>query len=255
MAGASEAQAGVSGGQADGPDSVARRVAAIRATMEQAARRAGRDPQSVRLLAATKTVSVERLEETLAAGLHLFGENRLQEALPKLDALQRHRIEWHFIGQLQRRKVKQVVGRFALIHSVDSVELAEEIQRRSQEAGLRQAVLLEVNVGGEASKGGFEPDEVVRVAPVLAKLPNVVMYGLMTIPPPASDMAVARGYFRTLRELAPRIAAASGGTMTLTELSMGMSQDFAVAIEEGATIVRVGTGIFGARPAAPSVGV
>lgn len=255
MAAPAEGPSAVNNGPSDGQDSLALRVASVREAMAQAARRAGRDPKTVRLLAATKTVSAERLEEAVAAGLHLFGENRLQEALPKLEALQRHQIEWHFIGQLQRRKVKQVVGRFALIHSVDSVELAEEIQRRSEEAGLRQAVLLEINVGGEASKGGFEPDEVVRVAPLLAGLPNVLVMGLMTIPPPTTDMAAARGYFRALRELAPRITKAAGGALTLMELSMGMSQDFAAAIEEGATIVRVGTMLFGARPTAQGVGV
>lgn len=229
---------------------IARRVADIREAIRRAARRTGRDPSSVRLLAATKTVDVERLRAVLGSGVRLFGENRLQEALPKLDALQGQGIEWHFIGRLQRRKVKQVVGRFALIHSVESLELAEEIQRRSQEAGIRQAVLLEVNVGGEATKGGFAPEEAVRALPQLAAMPNVQVSGLMTIPPPTDQPEDARNYFRLLRELREAMRAQGGGRDSFEELSMGMSHDFEVAVEEGATIVRVGTGILGARPPA-----
>ena len=227
---------------------MAGRIAAIREAIAAAARRAGRDPACVRLLAATKTVSIERLRAVTAMGLRLFGENRVQEALPKLDALASEQIEWHFIGRLQRRKAKSVVGRFTLIHSVDTVELAEELERRADAATCCQEILLEVNVGGEASKGGFSPDEVGRVLPALARLPHLAVRGLMTIPPPSADPEHTRPAFRSLRKLAQELDQLGMDRMTFRELSMGMSNDFAVAVEEGATIVRIGTGIFGARP-------
>lgn len=229
-------------------EQIAVRVAAIRETIAAAARRVRRDPTTVRLLAATKTVPVQRLESALACGVTLFGENRVQEALPKLDALGSARIEWHFIGRLQRRKVKLVVGRFALIHSVESLELAEEIHKRGEQTGIRQPVLLEINVGDEASKGGFSPDAAIQALPVLARLSNLEVRGLMTIPPPNEDPERTRPFFRRLRELAADCHQRWIGTMAFEELSMGMSHDFAVAVEEGATIVRIGTEIFGARP-------
>ncbi len=229
-------------------DTIAGRVAAIRTAITAAARRAGRDPATVRLLAATKTVPVERLRVALAAGVGLFGENRLQEALPKLEALGTEPVEWHFIGRLQRRKVKSVVGRFALIHSVDSLELAEEIERRAAAAGVRQAVLLEINQGGEASKGGFAPDEVAGMLARLAGMSHLEVRGLMTIPPWSADPERTRPAFRALRALAGELAGTRTAGMEFRELSMGMSGDYVVAVEEGATIVRIGTAIFGARP-------
>ncbi|MFO0774610.1 MAG: YggS family pyridoxal phosphate-dependent enzyme [Nitrospiraceae bacterium] len=240
-------------------EELARRIGAIRREIDAAARRVGRDPQSVRLLAATKTVSAERLTATVAAGLTLFGENRLQEALEKRAQLesvpQAAAIEWHFIGQLQRRKVRQVVGQFVMIHSIDSVELAEEIQRRSEAAGLRQSVLLEVNVGDEASKAGVSVTDAQATALVMMQMPNVHLDGLMAIPPVTQDAEAARPYFRRLRECAQVIREAAGGRLPLPHLSMGMSHDYVVAVEEGATIVRVGTGIFGSRTAVVGSGV
>lgn len=231
---------------------LARNVAAVRDAIERAARRAGRDPGRIRLLAATKTVPVERLRRALAAGLTVFGENRLQEAVQKIEALGRETIEWHFIGRVQRRKVRDIVGTFRLIHSVESVELGEEIERRAAAAGIRQAVLLEVNVGGEATKGGFSPEQLERVLPEFSRMSHVVVQGLMTIPPPQDDPEATRPAFRLLRELAQRLAPAFSSRskpeeLSLGELSMGMSHDFEVAVEEGATIVRVGTGLFGPR--------
>ena len=201
------------------------------------------------LVAATKSVGLDQIREGIAAGLRILGENRLQEALPKVEALQGAPIQWHFIGHLQRRKVRSVVGVFGLIHSVDSLELAEEIERRAREAKLRQAVLLEVNLEGEATKTGFRPDELERLLPQLGALPHVVVKGLMAIPPPVCDPEQARPYFGRLRELAQRLSGQSISTVSLTELSMGMSSDYSVAVEEGATMVRVGTAIFGARRA------
>jgi pyridoxal phosphate enzyme (YggS family) len=210
----------------------------------QAALRAGRRPEAVRLIAATKSVPPERIRVAVEAGTHHLGENRLQEALPKMEALRGYQgIAWHFIGRLQRRKVKEVVGRFQMIHSVDSLDLAGEIDRRAAQAGIRQAVLLEVNVGGEASKAGFAPSALRESLEALEGLPNLEIQGLMTVPPLSTDPESARPYFRELRELAGAL-----GRPGLRELSMGMSQDFEIAVEEGATMVRVGTAIFGARP-------
>jgi len=203
----------------------------------------------VQLVAATKSVGLDQIREGIASGLTILGENRLQEALPKIEALRGHPIQWHFIGHLQRRKVRSVVGVFGLIQSVDSVALAEEIDRRAQEAGLTQAVLLEVNLEGEATKAGFLPDELAGAMPSLGALPHVAVKGLMAIPPPTSDPEQARPYFRRLRELALRLSHQPIGTVSLKELSMGMSNDYHVAVEEGATMVRVGTAIFGARRA------
>ena len=168
---------------------------------------------------------------------------------PKIEVLRQEPIQWHFIGRLQRRKVRAIVGVFDLIHSVDSVELASEIDRRAQDAELTQAVLLQVNLEGEATKAGFLPDDLDGAMPRLGALPHVAVKGLMAIPPPTSDPEQARLYFRRLRELALRLSRKPIGTISLKELSMGMSNDYHVAVEEGATMVRVGTAIFGARRA------
>ncbi len=199
-------------------------------------------------MAVTKSVPVERIRPAIDAGVRLIGENRLQEAVPKIDALGGVRdIRWHFIGQLQRRKVKAVVGTFELIHSVDSVELAAEIDRRAGDAGIRQRVLLEINVGREATKAGFAPDEVAQAVTALEAMPNLAVQGLMAIPPPGPDAESSRPYFRALRELAGALASRDLRRVRMEELSMGMSQDFEVAVEEGATLVRVGTALFGGR--------
>jgi pyridoxal phosphate enzyme (YggS family) len=212
-----------------------------------ATQRSGRPDGSVRLVAATKSVGLDRIREGIAGGLTILGESRLQEALPKIEALRGDPVRWHFIGRLQRRKVRSVVGGFDLIHSVDSVQLAEEISRRAQEAGLTQAVLLEVNLEGEATKSGFLPDELSEAMPRLAALSHVAVKGLMAIPPPTSDPEQARPYFRRLRELSLRLMCQPTGTVSMKELSMGMSNDYHVAVEEGATMIRVGTAIFGLR--------
>mgnify|MGYP001343014698 FL=1 len=226
---------------------IAGRVRAVLDEMQRAAARAGRPPESVRLIAASKTVSVERLRQALDAGVRHLGENRLQEALPKIDALEREGVVWHFIGNLQRRKVKSVVGRFETIHSVDSLPLAEEIDRQAKAAGLRQRVLLEVNLAREASKGGFEPRTLVEALESLNGLEHLDIRGLMAIPPPTPTAEDARPYFRQLRTLAQALTARGYRNINMQELSMGMSHDYPVAIEEGATYVRVGTAIFGAR--------
>ena len=228
-------------------ESIAVRVRAILSNVCAAAERSGRDPSRVRLVAATKTVSVERIREGLDAGLSLLGENRVQEALPKIEALAQAKVRWHFIGQLQRRKVRSIIGLFDLIHSVDSVELAHEINRRAEDAGFVQDVLLEVNVGGESTKAGFRPDNLVQQVATMASLSHLRIKGLMTIPPPTVEAESARPYFIQIRELAQAVATETIPGVRMDELSMGMSNDYGVAVEEGDTLVRVGSAIFGAR--------
>jgi pyridoxal phosphate enzyme (YggS family) len=233
--------------ESDADDSLARRVHQILDRIRCAAERAGRPPDTVRLVAATKTVSAERIREGLGVGLTLLGENRMQEALSKVALLRDLSPHWHFIGQLQRRKVRDAIGTFELIHSVDSVELAQEINRRAGDVGVKQAVLLEVNIAGEASKAGFSPQVLMQELGLLGDLPHLRVQGLMTIPPPTEQPEDARSHFRGLRELGARIAAKGMSSLVMQDYSMGMSHDFEVAIEEGATLVRVGTAIFGAR--------
>ncbi|MBH0190197.1 MAG: YggS family pyridoxal phosphate-dependent enzyme [Nitrospira sp.] len=228
-------------------ESIATRVRGILSNVRAAAEKSGRDPGRVRLVAATKTVSVERIREGVDAGLSLLGENRVQEALPKIEALAQTQVRWHFIGQLQRRKVRTIIGLFDLIHSIDSLELAYEIDRRAGEVGLVQDILLEVNVGGESTKAGFRPDDLVRQVATMAPLTHLHIKGLMAIPPPTVEAEAARPYFIQLRELAKAVAAETIPGVMMDELSMGMSNDYAIAVEEGATLVRVGSAIFGAR--------
>lgn len=217
--------------------------------IRQAAFSVGREPDSVCLVAATKAVSVEGIRKAIMAGLHVAGENRLQEAIPKIQALHDEQIRWHFIGHLQRRKVRDVVGRFDLIHSVDTVELASEIDRRAETAAVRQDVLLEVNIAGESTKAGFLPDQLEGQLMRFSEMTHLRVRGLMAIPPPVDDPEQARGHFRSLRELAGRLSDQHVPGVAMDELSMGMSSDYVVAVEEGATFVRVGTAIFGRRNA------
>lgn len=212
--------------------------------LARAAESAGRDPAGVRLLPASKTVPAERLREFFDAGQTVFGENRVQEAKAKVGILPAS-CRWHFIGGLQRNKVRDAVEMFELIHSVDAAALAEEIEKRAAAAGKVQRVLLEVNLAGEASKHGCRPEEVPGLLETANRLPHVEVHGLMTVPPVTEDPEDARPYFRRLRELRDRLEQASGAA--LPELSMGMTHDHAQAVAEGATLVRVGTGLFGKR--------
>jgi pyridoxal phosphate enzyme (YggS family) len=228
-------------------DSIADRLRVVMERIRQAALSVGREPDSVRLVAATKAVSVERVREAIGAGLRVAGENRLQEAIPKMQALRDEPIRWHFIGHLQRRKVREVVGRFDLIHSVDTLELASEIDRRAEAAAIRQDVLLEINIGGEPTKTGFPMEQLEERLMYFSGMTHLRVRGLMTIPPPVDDPEQARGHFRILRELAGRLSGQDVPGVAMAELSMGMSSDYVVAVEEGATFVRVGTAIFGRR--------
>lgn len=226
---------------------IAERVQSVLSKIRAAEKRAGRPAGSVRLVAVTKTVAVADIEEGLRAGLTILGENRVQEALPKRAALTEHPVCWHFIGHLQRKKVRSVVGLFDMIHSVDSVDLAQEIDRRAGESDHHQSVLLEVNIGNEPTKTGFHPEEVVRSVSAMAEFPHIRITGLMTIPPQTDDPQSARPYFQKLNKLAQQITVLKIPSVSMQELSMGMSNDYEVAIEEGATLVRVGTALFGAR--------
>lgn len=228
-------------------DTIQSRVHSVLAKVRSAAEKAGRPAGTVRLVAATKTVAAAQIAEGVQAGLSILGENRVQEALAKIPVLNQTPVQWHFIGQLQRRKVRSIIGLFDLIHSVDSVELAQEIDRRTGDAGRRQDVLLEVNIGDEPTKAGFRPEALQQAVSAMARFSHIRIKGLMAIPPPTGDPGSARPYFRKLSELAKMIDALDLPAVKMDELSMGMSNDYEVAIEEGATLVRVGTAIFGAR--------
>ena len=228
--------------------SIADNVKRVRSRMRQAAERVGRDPRSVRLVAASKTVDAARIRAAITAGVEIVGENYLQETRQKLGQIGRSGVEWHLIGPLQRNKVRYVFDLFDMMHSLDRIELAEEINRRAERLGRTLSVLLEVNVGGEASKSGWTPAGLLDDIRRLACLPNIEVRGLMTIPPPTPNPDEARPFFRALRELRDRLALEGYEGMSLPELSMGMTADYDVAIEEGATLVRVGTAIFGPRP-------
>ncbi len=223
------------------------RIEAVRGRLREACRRVGRDESTVRLVAVSKTHPAESVDAAARAGCDCFGESRVYEALPKMEACT-GRLEWHFIGHLQRNKVQPVVEAFALIHAVDSWRLLERIESCAAVAGRRVAVCLEVNVSGEASKYGLAPAAVPDVLERANGLAHVDVQGLMTMAPFHPDPEMARPCFRRLREYRDGWAAQSG--FALSTLSMGMSGDFEVAIEEGATLVRLGSIIFGARPPA-----
>jgi pyridoxal phosphate enzyme, YggS family len=222
----------------------AERLGGILDRIAAAATRAGRDPAEVQLVAVSKTFPADDVRAVWEAGQTTFGESRVQEAEAKISQLP-GALKWHLIGHLQRNKVRRALPLFDLIQSVDTVELAQAIDRIAAELGLFPRVLLEVNVAGEASKFGFAPATLEREIESLLALPRVQVEGLMTIAPYAEDPEAARPHFRALRELRDRLATRCG--IPLGVLSMGMSGDFEVAVEEGATIVRVGTAIFGGR--------
>jgi PLP dependent protein len=221
---------------------IAARYEAVRRQVADAADIAGRDPAEITIVGVTKTVGVEEVRSALLAGISDFGENRVQEFLGKYGLFPTAR--WHFIGTLQTNKVKDVVGRAALIHSVHSLHLLSEIGHRAQQANVVQPVLLQVNVSGEESKHGFEPCDVREALIEASHLPNVEVRGLMTMAP-LGRPEDARWVFRELRELRDSLREMPLNSVELTELSMGMSNDFRVAVEEGSTIVRVGGAIFG----------
>lgn len=223
---------------------LAARLAALRTRIAAAAARAGREPADLRLVAVTKSASAEQLAAAYAAGLREFGENRVQDALPKQDALPAD-VVWHLVGHLQSNKVNKVLGRFDLIHSVDSWELAERLAAKSRERELRTAVLVQVNCSGEASKSGVALAEAADFVLSLPGLAGLLVRGLMTMAPLAGGEAAARESFRRLAALRRQLLARDLPGLPLDELSMGMSGDFEIAVEEGATLLRIGRALFG----------
>lgn len=225
---------------------IAENLAAVEENIRAACGRAGRSREDVTLISVSKTKPAEMIEEAYRLGKREFGENKAQEMKEKFEMLPRD-IRWHFIGHLQTNKVKYVVGRACLIHSVDSLHLAEAIERESAKRDVVSQILVEVNVAGEESKFGLKSEETMALVQQIAGLPHVHIQGLMTIAPYVQNPEENRVVFRKLRELSVDIADKNIDNVSMGVLSMGMTGDYQVAIEEGATYVRVGTGIFGER--------
>lgn len=219
---------------------------AVQGIIEDACERAGRPGDGVTLIAVSKTKPLELVREAYEAGARDFGENKVQDLLDRIEALPSD-IRWHMIGHLQRNKVKYIVGKVAMIHSVDSLRLAEEISHEAVKQGVEVDVLVEVNVAGEESKFGVSATDCTLLVEEIAKLPSVHVQGLMTIAPFTEDAEENRQYFRKLKKLSVDIGSKNIDNVNMAVLSMGMTGDYPVAIEEGATYVRVGTGIFGER--------
>jgi len=224
--------------------SIAENLEHVREHIAQVAAKAGRAIDEIELAAITKTHPAEKVREAIEAGQSLFGENRVQEARVKIPELPSN-IRWHFVGHLQKNKIRHALPLFEMIHSVDSLALAQDINRIAEEEGFHPRVLLEVNVAGEGSKFGFSPERLREHMESLLALSRLSILGLMTIPPLANDAEASRKYFVELRELRDRLQ--TEFRVDLAQLSMGMTNDFTVAIEEGATLVRVGTAVFGER--------
>ncbi len=229
-------------------DQISQNLEDVRASIDSALAVAARGPGEARLLAVSKTWPVEAIRMAAECGQSEFGESRVQEAVVKVPALPAH-LDWHFIGHLQKNKIRRILPLCPTLHSVDRLDLARQIDRIAGELGLRPGVFLQINVAGDPAKFGFSPDGVRTDLEALLGLKHLDLLGLMTIPAFSGDPEASRPAFTALRELRDELA--STGGVTLPGLSMGMSHDYRVAVEEGATIVRVGTGIFGKRPAFP----
>lgn len=228
---------------------IAQNIARIQEEMTAAALRAGRNPDEITLIAASKTQSSETIRDAIAAGIRVCGENRVQELLPHLEDKAYEGAEVHFIGHLQTNKVRQIVGEVSLIQSVDSDRLLDEIEKQAEKRGIRQDVLLEVNIGREENKGGVLPEKLADLVEYAKGLSHVRLRGLMCIPPADAEETELRALFAQTKQLFVDTRCKMGDNISDIDcLSMGMSGDFSLAIEEGATMVRVGTAIFGARP-------
>ncbi len=225
-------------------NSIAQRLEQVRARITQAEQRAQRPPGSTRLLAVSKTRPIEDLRAALAAGQTCFGENYLQDALPKIAELADELIEWHYIGPLQSNKTREIAGHFAWVHSVDRLKIARRLSEQRPPYLPPLNLCLQINTSGEASKSGIVPEEALKLARAIADLPHLQLRGLMTIPAPGSGFEQQRQPFRQLRELFAQLNAEG---LALDTLSMGMSGDYPIAIESGSTMVRIGSTIFGAR--------
>ncbi|UCF90098.1 MAG: YggS family pyridoxal phosphate-dependent enzyme [Desulfobacterales bacterium] len=223
------------------------RLATIKERIQTIAEACHRKAETVRLVAVSKTVPVEIVKEAIDAGVTILGENYIQEAREKCNALISYPVSWHFIGHLQSNKAKYAVRLFDLIHSVDSLKLALEINKQAKKINRIQSILVQVNIAREASKSGVYVEEATRLIEALSPLENLAVRGLMTIPPYFDAPEKARPFFAALRELRDQIERSAIPNIAMDELSMGMTGDFEAAIEEGATLVRIGTAIFGAR--------
>ncbi len=218
----------------------------VREKIAKAASKVGRNPQDVQLVSVSKTVDIKRIKQAIEAGATILGENYIQEAKKKIEEIGQD-VRWDFIGHLQSNKVKYAVDLFEMIHSVDRLSLAQEINKAAEKKKKQVRILVQVNISGEEAKSGIDPGGVISLVREIASLPNLSLEGLMTMPPYFDDPDKARPYFTSLRELRDKILMENIEGISLKELSMGMSGDFGVAIEEGSTLIRVGTAIFGER--------
>ena len=225
---------------------IAENIELIRNRLLQTCRRCGRDPAEVRLVAVSKTVEPERIRQALDGGIDILGENYIQEAREKIPLLDNPRVSWHYIGHLQSNKARFAAPLFDMVHSLDSLSLASALDREAGKLGKTLSVLVQVNISGEESKHGCGPEQAGALIAAAAGLSHLRVRGLMTMPPLEDDPELSRPYFRALRKLRDELEQQAGAG-PLPELSMGMSADFEAAIEEGATLIRVGTVIFGAR--------
>lgn len=226
---------------------IARNLKAVQQRIAEACIRCGRDPGTVRLVCVAKTMSADTILLAIQAGAVIFGENYIQEAREKCGALAQYPVSWHFIGHLQTNKAKYAVKLFDLIHTVDSLRLATELDREARKSGKIQNILIQVNIGKESSKSGIDAESAEALICGVSAFPNLSVRGLMTIPPYFDQPERVRPYFRGLRELRDSLDKPGTAGIRLEELSMGMTGDFEAAIEEGATLVRIGTAIFGER--------
>ncbi len=221
-------------------------VTKLREEIADACMKSGRNINDIKLIAVSKTMDIDKIQEAIAVGLDTFGENYVQEALEKINALAPS-IHWHFIGNIQKNKVKFIVQSFELIHSVGSKDIAEEINKRAMHVDIKQPVLFEINMALEKTKSGFTPDSFYEAIPVFKGLKNILPSGLMTMPPPTDNELQLSGYFSGLREMRDKLKKQGVFGQSFKELSMGMSSDYKIAIKEGATMIRIGTALFGPR--------
>lgn len=228
-------------------ESIQSRLKLVKERIEAAALACGRDPRTVKLVAVSKTVPVDLVQAAIKAGVTILGENYVQEVRDKIEALSAEKVSWHFIGHLQSNKAKYAVQLFDLIHSVDSLKLAKELNKRAGIIGKVQNILVQVNISGETTKSGIETEQALELVRRIAPLENLAVCGLMTMPPYFNAPDKVRPYFRALKDLSDIIRKEAIANVDMTELSMGMTGDFEVAIQQGATLVRIGTAIFGER--------
>lgn len=225
---------------------IAENVEKIRERVQRAARHAGRDPEGITIVAVTKTVDAERIQEAVSAGIGVLGENRVQDAREKIRRIGKA-VQWHMIGHLQTNKAREAVSLFDMVHSVDNLRVAQALDLEAGKQAKRLPVLVQVNISEEESKSGAKAEEAMNLVQSMAGMENLAVQGLMTIPPYSGDPEESRWVFRSLREMRDRIAEMDIQGVRMTHLSMGMSHDFETAVEEGATLVRIGTAIFGER--------